>query len=171
MGVSTANLIQHERVQEILRDVPALLRKFPPEDLRGFLMTGDLQLYNAGQLILSESSEQINEAWLIADGKLSIWKHNVEVAQLGTGDFIGETFLFSKGARSATVKSVTDVAMIRFEREPVLNFFRNRPERIFKIFIMNLLEIQQRRIAAMNNKVARLQQKLLEINPGADIDL
>jgi len=58
------------------------------------------------------------------------------------------------------------VVLIRFSKESVIDFFRTRPERVFKIFIMNLLEIQQRRIKSMNSKVARLQRKLFEINPG-----
>lgn len=161
-GKTITNLINHERVQDILQDVPMLLRKFPPEDLRGFLMTGELQTYPAGETILSESSDQISEAWLVADGKLSIWKDEIEVVKLGPGEFIGETFLFSKGTRIATVKADMDCAMIRFERDDVLDFFRSRPERLFKLFIMNLLEIQQRRITVMNNKVVRLQRKLLE---------
>ena len=125
-------------------------------------MTGELELYEQEEIILSENEDQIQDAWLIADGRISIWKDDIEVAQLTSGDFIGETFLFSKGPRIATVKADTDVAMIRFDRNAVLEFFRSRPERIFKIFIMNLLEIQQQKIMGMNQKVARLQRKLLE---------
>ncbi|MDG5768204.1 cyclic nucleotide-binding domain-containing protein [Balneolales bacterium ANBcel1] len=160
------NLLNHERVQQILKNVPALLRKFAPEDFRGFLMTGDLETYPAGEIILSESSDEISDAWLITDGKLSIWKDGIEVAQLDAGDFIGETFLFSNGFRIATVKAETDCAMIRFERDAVLRFFRTRPERVFKLFIMNLLEIQQKRLTAMNSKVARLQRKLIDCTGG-----
>ncbi len=162
MEQNNKSLIYHDRVQNILRDVPKLLRRFPPEDLRGFLMTGDLEFFKPGEVILSEHSDQIDSAWLIADGRVTIWKEDIEVARLNPGDFIGETFLFNKGHRIATVKAVTSVAMIRFERSVVLGFFRTRPERIFKIFIMNLLEIQQSRIKAMNNKVVKLQHMLLE---------
>lgn len=169
MDNESPNLIRHERIQNILNNVPTLLRRFPPEDLRGFLLTGELELFKESEIILSESSNQINDAWLIADGKVSIWKDGIEVAHLSSGDFIGETFLFSKGARIATVKADTDVAMIRFGRNAVLDFFRHRPERIFKIFVMNLLEIQQKKITAMNNKVARLQRKLLENQPVRDL--
>lgn len=162
MEQNNRNLIYHDRVQNILRDVPKLLKRFSPEDLRAFLMTGELEFYKPGELILSEQSDQIEAAWLLADGRVSIWKEDTEIARLDPGDFIGETFLINKGQRIATVKAITSVAMIRFERSVVLGYFRSRPERIFKIFIMNLLEIQQNRIKAMNNKVVKLQQKLLE---------
>jgi len=168
MENSIPNLMQHDRIQYILNNIPSLLRKFSPEDLRGFLMSGELVLYHRDQIILKESSDRIDEAWLIADGRVSIWKDGVEVAQQVPGDFIGETFLFSKGTRSATVKSDTEVAMLRFERDNVLQFFRNRPERVFKIFIMNLLEIQQQKITSMNNQVSRLKKKLLENQPESE---
>ena len=160
------NLIQHDKVQQVLQDVPSQFRRFTPEDLRGFFMTGQLEVYQTGDVIMTEGSDQIQSAWLIADGTLSVWKEDVEIARLDSGDFIGEEFLFTRGSRIATVKANCEVSMIRFEKNTVLDFFRTRPERVFKIFIMNLLEIQQRRIQAMNSKVARLQKKLFEINPG-----
>ncbi|MBP3191903.1 Crp/Fnr family transcriptional regulator [Natronogracilivirga saccharolytica] len=158
------NLIHHEKVQDILQNVPALFRKFSPDDLRGFFITGELETFQSGEIVTREASEQVHNGWLIADGVLSVWTDNIKVASLGPGDFIGEEFLFSKGVRAATVKAESDVALIRFDRESVIDFFRTRPERIFKIFIMNLLEIQQRKIKSMNNKVARLQRKLAENN-------
>lgn len=163
MEQKAKSLLQHERVQSILRKVPLVLKNFPPEDYRAFLMTGELELYLAGQIILSEASEKISEAWLPTEGRLSIWKDDIEVAQLGPGDFFGETFLFSKGSRIATVRAETDVAMIRFDRNRVLHFFRTRPERLFKIFIMNIIEIQQKKLAATNMKVVRLQRRLMEL--------
>ncbi len=163
----TNNLIQHEKVQQVLQSVPSQFRKFSPEDLRGFFMTGVLEYYSAGEVIMTEGSDQIQSAWLIADGTLSVWKEDVEIAKLVSGDFTGEEFLFTRGSRIATVKADSDVVLIRFMKDSVIDFFRTRPERVFKIFIMNLLEIQQRRIKAMNSKVARLQQKLFEINTGS----
>ena len=160
------NLIQHEKVQQVLQSVPSQFRKFSPEDLRGFFMTGQLEFYSAGDVIMTEGSDQIQNAWLIADGTLSVWKEGVEIANLESGDFTGEEFLFTRGARIASVKAESEVVLIRFGKESVIDFFRTRPERVFKLFIMNLLEIQQRRIKSMNSKVARLQQKLFEINPG-----
>ena len=162
----TNNLIQHEKVQQVLQSVPSQFRKFSPEDLRGFFMTGQMEFYSAGDVIMTEGSDQIHNAWLIADGKLSVWKEDVEIAHLEAGDFTGEEFLFTRGARIASVKAESDVVLVRFSKESVIDFFRTRPERVFKLFIMNLLEIQQRRIKAMNSKVARLQRKLFEINPG-----
>ncbi len=160
------NLLQHEKVQQVLQDVPSQFRRFSPEDLRGFFMTGQLEVYQAGDVIMTEGSDQIQSAWLIADGDLSVWKEDIEITHLGTGDFVGEEFLFTRGSRTATVKANREVSMIRFDKSTVIDFFRTRPERVFKIFIMNLLEIQQRRIQAMNSKVARLQRKLFEMNPG-----
>ncbi|MDI6402088.1 cyclic nucleotide-binding domain-containing protein [Balneolaceae bacterium ANBcel3] len=167
-GVSDmTSLIDHERVQPIVKEVPTLFRKFSPEEFRDFLDTGQLETYQAGQIILSETGEETEDGWLVADGLMSIWKDNLEVAQQSAGDFFGEEFLFRRGARIATVKANTDVALIRFQRDHILDYFRRRPERLFKIFIMNLLEIQHKRIVAMNKKNALLQRKIMELRTEA----
>ncbi len=163
----TNSLIQHAKVQQVLQNVPLQFRKFTPEDLRGFFLTGELEFYSPGEVVMVEGSDDIQNAWLIADGKLSVWKEDIEIANLEAGDFTGEEFLFTRGSRIASVKAESDVVLIRFKKDTVIEYFRTRPERVFKIFIMNLLEIQQRRIKSMNNKVARLQRKLFETNPGA----
>lgn len=160
------NVILNDKVQNVLQDVPALFKKFSPEDLHGFFKSGRLETCNTGDTIIDERSEHTISAWFVADGQLSVWIENMEVAHIGPGDFIGEEFLFSKGARTATVKAESDAVLVRFEREGIIDFFRKRPERLFKIFIMNMLEIQQRRIKAMNIKVARLQRKLMDRQPG-----
>lgn len=167
MELTTTNLIQHEKVQQVLQDIPTQFRRFAPEDLRGFFMTGVLEVYEPGEEIVTEGSHDIHSAWLIADGAVSVWKEDIEIAQLSQGDFLGEEFLFTRGARIATIRADRETVMVRFEKDAVIDFFRTRPERVFKVFIMNLLEIQQRRIQAMNSKVARLQRKLFETNPGA----
>ena len=167
METVITNLMQHAKVQQVLENIPTQFRRFAPEDLRGFFLTGQLESYEAGDVIMEEGSDSTSSAWLIVDGTLSVWKEDVEIAQLNPGDFIGEEFLFTKGARIATVKAGSETLMIRFDKSAVIDYFRTRPERVFKLFIMNLLEIQQRRIQAMNGKVARLQRKLFEINPGA----
>ncbi len=158
-----SSIIQHERVQGILQNIPLLFKKFSPDDFRGFILTGQLETYQAGDMIISESEEEIEHGWLLADGELAIWKDDMVVARQNPGDFLGEEFLFRRGRRMADIRAVTDVALIRFERDPVLEFFRRKPERLFKIFIMNLLEIQQGRLKAMNAKVVKLQRELDEL--------
>ncbi len=158
----SGNVIQNGMVRKVLETVPSQFRKFSPEDLRGFLMTGHLELQNAGGVLMEEGSSELRNAWLIADGLLSVWKDNVRVASLAAGDFTGEEFLFKNGVRTATVKADTNAVLVRFEKSAVIEFFRTRPERVFKLFIMNLLEVQQRRIHALNGKVASLKRELEE---------
>lgn len=156
------NLLQDEKVQEILSNVPDLFKNFPPEDLRGFIMTGKLMHFKADEVITRDDSDNVSDAWIAIDGQLAVCKDDIEVGRLGSGDFFGETFLFIKGTRSATIRAKTDVSLIRFERDPVINFFRHRPERLFKIFMMNLLQIQHKRCMKMNALVARLKKQLNE---------
>ncbi len=156
----SGNVIQNNMVRQVLETVPSQFRKFSPEDLRGFFMTGQLEMRNAGGVLMEEGSSELRDAWLIADGLLSVWKDNVRIADLEVGEFIGEEFLFKNVTRAATVKTETDTVLVRFEKSAVIEFFRTRPERVFKIFIMNLLENQHRRINEMNSKVASLKREL-----------
>ena len=51
-------------------------------------------------------------------------------------------------------------AVIRFERENVLSFFENRPDRLFKMFIMNLIDLQNQKLIYAGKKLLYIQRKL-----------
>lgn len=151
-----------EKVHNLLQNSPLLFRKFEPDELRHFLKLGHHENYQKDDIVVQESAQSINSAFLIVDGKVSIWSEEIHLADLGSGDFIGETFLFSKGARTATVKAAQNTIILRFDRDDVLGFFRSKPERLFKIFIMNIIEIQQRKISSMNSNMMQLKRRLLK---------
>lgn len=155
------DLLHHERVQTVLNVTPLLLRKFPPGDFRDFLLCGKLEEYNAGDTIVSEKDHFVNDGFLIADGSVSLFKEDVYIAKLQPGDFIGETFLFKNRAPSGTLVATRPAAVIRFERDDVLAFFENRPDRLFKIFIMNLIDLQNQKLIYAGKKLLYIQRKLM----------
>jgi len=83
---------------------------------------------------------------------------------LAGGDFIGETFLFSKNNRMARVVATKECVLLRFERYEVLNYFRRKPEKLFNIFTKNIIEIQQRKISNMNVQLLKLKKRMLNEN-------
>ena len=83
------DLLHHPRVQQVLASSPLLLRKFPPEDFREFLLCGKLEEFNAGETIVSEKDHFVNDGWLVADGSVSIFKEDVYIAKLHPCNFIG----------------------------------------------------------------------------------
>ncbi len=150
-------------IRQFLKEPPILLRNFHYEDIMEFLNLGKEARFVQDDVIINEE-EYVNSAFLIADGKVSIWKDNIQLATLSDGNFLGETFLFSKNNRMAKVVAEGDARLLKFERYDALNFFRKKPEKLFNIFTRNIIEIQQQKIINMNVQLLQLKKRLLEDN-------
>jgi len=160
-NMGTLNTQMQKGINNILLQAPLLFRNFSSEDLRDFLKIGQPLIYKKEDLIIDEATRETDPAFLIISGVVSVWKDEIHLATLSNGDFIGETFLFSKGGRTASVSAMEDTFLLEFKRAVVLDYFRSKPERLFKLFIMNIIEIQQRKISSMNMKLIQLQRRLL----------
>jgi CRP-like cAMP-binding protein len=145
-----------------LDTIPLLLKNFPSDDLRHFLAIGHTEHYQKQDVIIVDDNSPANSAYLVVEGRVSVWKDDMHLATLNAGDFIGETFLFSRGLRSASVVAEDTCTVLRFDRQDTLDYFRRKPERLFKIFIMNIVEIQQKKIVNMNQKLISIQRRLLQ---------
>ncbi|HEX6983592.1 MAG TPA: cyclic nucleotide-binding domain-containing protein [Balneolaceae bacterium] len=150
-------------IKQFLKEPPALLRNFHHDDIMEFLTLGNEENFVQDDVVIKES-EYVNSAYLIASGKVAIWKDNIQLAVLSDGNFLGETFLFSKNNRMAKVISEAESVLLRFERYDALNFFRKKPEKLFNIFTRNIIEIQQKKISNMNIQLLQLKKRLLEDN-------
>lgn len=150
-----------EYIRQFLKEPPLLLRNFHYEDIMEFLNLGKEERFVQDDVIINEA-EYVNSAYLISDGEVSIWKDNIQLATLSVGNFLGETFLFSKNNRMAKVVSEGDTRLLKFERYDALNFFRKKPEKLFNIFTRNIIEIQQKKISNMNSQLLQLKKRLLD---------
>ena len=156
---STSALLP-EYIKRFLKEPPNLLHNFHYEDVLDFLNVGKEERFISGDVILNES-EYVNSAYLIAEGKVAIWKDNIQLATLSEGNFIGEAFLFSKNNRMAKVTAEGDCTLLRYDRYDTLSFFRKKPEKLFNIFTKNIIEIQQKKISNMNIQLLNLKKRLL----------
>ncbi len=147
-------------IKKFLKEPPLLLKNFHYEDVLEFLQLGIEEKFQADDIILNES-EYVNSAYLVAEGKVAIWKDNIQLATLSEGNFLGEAFLFSKNSRMAKVTAEGECVLLRYERYEALNFFRKKPEKLFNIFTKNIIEIQQRKISNMNIQLLNLKKRLL----------
>lgn len=150
-----------KHLRELLKDPPHLLKNFHYEDVLAFLELGEEIRFVEGDVIIKED-EYVNSAYLIAEGKVSIWKENIQLATLEKRNFMGETFLFSKNNRLAKVACEEDCILLKYERYMALNYFRKRPEKLFNIFTKNIIEIQQNKISNMNFQLFTLKKKFLD---------
>lgn len=150
-----------EYIRQFLKEPPLLLRNFHYEDIMEFLNLGVEERFVQDDIIINEA-EYVNSAYLISQGSVSIWKDNIQLATLEHGNFLGETFLFSKNNRMAKVVADGDTQLLKFERYDALNFFRKKPEKLFNIFTRNIIEIQQLKISNMNIQLLQLKKRLLD---------
>ncbi|MCC5912869.1 MAG: cyclic nucleotide-binding domain-containing protein [Balneolaceae bacterium] len=148
-------------IQNLLKTPPHLLKSFHYEDVKSFLELGVEKRFREGEVVVNEN-DQVNAAFLVAHGKVGIWKDQIQLAVLDEGSFLGETFLFSKQNRLAKVVCEQKTILISFERYDVLNFFRKKPEKLFNIFTKNIIEIQQFKINNMNDQLLNLKKRLLK---------
>lgn len=149
-----------------METVPLLLKNFPSDDLRHFLAIGHIEHYQKDDVIIADDGSAADSAYLVVEGRVSVYKDEIHLASLAKGDFLGETFLFTKGFRTATVVAEETCTTLRFDRQDTLEYFRRKPERLFKIFIMNIVEIQQKKIVNMNQKLLTIQRRLLNKEAG-----
>jgi len=150
-------------IRRFLKEPPLLLKNFHYEDLMEFLNLGVKEQFLQDDVIINES-EYVNSAYLVAEGRVAIWKDNIQLTILEEASFLGETFLFSKNNRMARVIAEEECILLRFERYEALNFFRKKPEKLFNIFTRNIIEIQQQKISDMNNHLLQLKKRLLDNN-------
>lgn len=143
--------------------IPLLLKNFPSDDLRHFLAIGHVEHYQKDDVIIADDGSAADSAYLVVEGRVSVYKDDIHLATLAKGDFMGETFLFTKGFRTANVTADEPSTLLRFDRAETLDYFRRKPERLFKIFIMNIVEIQQKKIVNMNQKLMTIQRRLLNM--------
>lgn len=159
-GQETSRDSAPDYIRRFLKKPPLLVKNFHYDDVMEFLNIGVEERYLKDELILKES-EYVNSAYLIVEGKVSIWKDNIQLTVLNEGNFLGETFLFSKNNRMAKVLSEGESVLLRFERYDALNYFRKKPEKLFNIFTRNIIEIQQKKISNMNVQLLQLKKRLL----------
>ncbi len=159
-GNESSGDLMSDHIKKFLKEPPLLLKNFHYEDVLEFLELGIEERFQSDDIILNES-EYVNSAYLVAEGKVAIWKDNIQLATLSDGNFLGEAFLFSKNNRMAKVTAEGDCVLLRYERYEALNFFRKKPEKLFNIFTKNIIEIQQRKISNMNVQLLNLKKRLL----------
>ena len=147
-------------MRSLLKDPPNLLKNFHYEDVLSFLEMGKEERYNQGEIVVNEN-DRVGSAYLVAKGKLGLYRDEIQLAILDEGSFIGETFLFSKQNRMAKVICEEKAILLSFERYDVLSFFRKKPEKLFNIFTKNIIEIQQKKINNMNVQLMNLKKRLL----------
>ncbi|MCH6583670.1 MAG: cyclic nucleotide-binding domain-containing protein, partial [Proteobacteria bacterium] len=91
--------------------------------------------YLPGDTIIGQH-ERGDAFYIITHGDVSVFRSSggeeVQIGELGTGDFIGETSLLYYQARShersATLKARTPITLLRIRHQDILKLMKKHPE-------------------------------------------
>jgi len=151
---------QHTGTLLYFQKRPLLLAHFPQDIAKKFLAAGYDEKYELHDSIMKEGQEG-TEMFLICEGSVSIYSQDIKMATLEKGDVFGELILFRDHYRIASVKVEKPARLIRYTRDILKDFFGRNGQKLFAIYMMNLMEILRRKLIATNRKVIDLERQLL----------
>ncbi len=127
------------------------------EEIGKLLESAAIIRYAEGEVIVEEG--EISPYFFgVIEGPLSVSVQDgsgkqVYVSALGPGDVFGEAGIFIKVKRTARVSAQSDVVIVRFHRQDIVNFIRRYPEagnKIMFVIVFGLL----RKLRTMNQELA-----------------
>ena len=129
-------VIEHEKVSvdQELKELQSstLFSSFEREALVEIVASTELRSYDEGDIIVTEG-EPGSSLFLIVGGSVRVFTRtddggNLQLAELGPGDFFGEVSLLSGKPRTATITARTQVTAIELDRASVDRIAENHPE-------------------------------------------
>jgi len=152
---------QHTGTLLYFQKPPLLLSHFPLDIAKKFLASGFDETYQLHEDIMKEGQEG-TDMFLICEGSVAIYSQGIKMATLEKGDVFGELILFRDHYRIASVRVEKPARLLRYTRDILKDFFGRNGQKLFDVYMMNLMEILRRKLIATNKKVVELEQKLLE---------
>jgi len=122
-----------------------LLEGFSDEEVKEFLSFGIPMEFHLHDTIIIEGQDD-RCVYLILDGEVSIWKKNIQIFTSKKGDVFNFTTIFFPKANLVKVMAEAHTKIIKIKRREVLKFFSLKPERLFKIFMINAVSILLKRV-------------------------
>jgi len=130
--IPQAALIESEaEALELLKRVP--LFKFLSNEVLEKLAQCVHKLYFLNNDIIIGQGDHGDALYLISQGWVEVSRQEddqskTELAKLSSGNFFGETALLGEATRTATVKAITSVTLLRLRRKDVLKIAEQHPE-------------------------------------------
>lgn len=137
---------------------PQVFKNFSPEDLRGILSAGRYEELDANVSLSGDNGKKSLEGYLVLEGRLAAYRNGMIIEEYNPGDFIGVAFLHSRVLVECELTTTEPVRLLAFDREQTLYFFRDKPEKLLKIFTINVVEAQQKHICSLYKRISSLMQ-------------
>jgi len=135
-----------------------LLHGFSVSDRSDFFTFGYIQDYYLHDMIISENQDDMN-VYILIEGEVSIWKSNVPVLRLKEGNTFNEARIFFPKPVPLVVRSEGQTKIFKISRDKLLDYFVTRPERLFKIFTLNVLTVLQHKIEYYEQQLVQSYQQ------------
>ena len=130
---------------ELLRNIP-LFAKLEPSKLKLLAFTAERITYEADQILFSQGDVG-DAAYIIVDGAAKVIvgtpDGELEVAELGRNDFVGEIAILCDVPRTATVKATARTVTLRITKD---------------LFFRLVAEFPEMSVEIMRELAARLEQ-------------
>jgi CRP/FNR family transcriptional regulator, cyclic AMP receptor protein len=123
-----------------------LFKGIPGEELSHIAQITDEVEFQPEQLIFKEG-DQGDAMYLIVDGKVKVHSGAKVFAQLGQKQTFGEMSILDSEPRSASVTSLSDLTLLKIQREDFTEILAEKPEislGIIKVLIGRLREANRR---------------------------
>ena len=123
-----------------------LFRTIPGEDLSHIAQITDEEEYRPEQTVVQEG-EHGDAMYLIVDGKVRVHSGDQTLAELGRTQCFGEMSILDAEPRSATVTALTDLTLLKIQREDFKEILAEKPEisqGILKVLTHRLREANRR---------------------------
>ncbi|AXI99771.1 Cyclic nucleotide-binding domain-containing protein [Cyclonatronum proteinivorum] len=140
-------------IENIQENPPALFRNMPKKDLGDLLQSAVQRKVEAFEELLPGFPDGNGHGFLVLEGIVEARKNGTIIEQFSAGDFIGEAFLHSKAQLSCDLTATVPAVVLIFNRGDVVQFFRTRPEKLLKIYTMNVIEAQHKHIIGLYKRI------------------
>ncbi len=144
-------------------EMDRLFRSLPEEDCRAFLALGEQVAFEAAEVILPAGRSEW-DVHVVQQGEVSVWIGNVRLADLKVGQAIGASVIVLPQIRRSAVRGNRKGTLLRIPRDAILEFFKARPDWMFRQFCVDLLAIEVEALNQRNARIAEIENQLLNVS-------
>ncbi len=136
-----------------------LLANIPERIIKEFLESGKMETYDPQEIILPEGNTD-RQLYIIFEGEISVRQEGSELYRLGKFDCYGEMHIFRPNLSTQCLIATASSSVLCLERDAIINFFNHKEEKLFKHFILNILNSIHKKLRRSGNRICQLETAL-----------
>lgn len=141
-------------------EVDILFKGFSDEERSEFLAMGSVRRFVANEVLLAAGQDEAHLS-VVREGTVVVWADRARLASLGPGSTLGTSAVIEPHVATVAVRADTDGVLLTVPRQRALDFFRDRPERLFHQFCVNVFSIWVEILERRNRRIFELQSALI----------